>query len=182
MNIMLIFYFFSFSISITFYDFSRTIPYSMTFFLNPLDVIEIKVRRGYGTFLSYWKEADDLFLYVDAINVKNNEVSYGPFVGNSGLAGIYFKKNEYIVRLVNDGPSDIEFSMIFSYNYPYAPYKEYPISDVIFPSGQEIGQLSSPFIYYIDHSGSKISLIIMGVIVCILAFVPLFTGCKYENL
>lgn len=171
----MIFIFFYITTSKTQYEYVDTpdlyVADTITLFLDRLDVIEYKVKRYIGTFLSYWKDADDLYLFVDS------DTTYGPFNADSGLAGIYFESRDYTVRLVNDGPNNITFQLSFSRTYPYFSYDDednFPITKLV-EQGSLIENLTSPFIYYIDRSGLKYVIIIMGIILGILSIIAIIS-------
>ena len=166
--IMISFFLYYFTVGKIIYNFADFNPtrYPASIFLRPLDVAEIRVPHGYGTFFDVWYGVD-LFLFVETDSI------YGPFDSNSGLAAVFFKTLDYDLRFVNEGPDVINVSFLF---LPFVPERErgkLPIHAVMEP-GQEIDNLKSPFIYYIDHSGSKIVMIIMSVILVIFCVLPFF--------
>lgn len=157
---------FYFTYGSTVYDFQNSTKSNvMTLFLNPLDIVEIKLEGNTGTFVGYWKNSDDLYLFVDA------DATYGPFDGDSGLAGIVFRSMNYAIRLVNDGIKEAQFSLAFSSSHYYPnihDIHDFPIFEIV-QNGDPIEELSSPFIYYMDKKGYKYIIIIMGIILGLLS-------------
>lgn len=165
----MIFLFFNTIFSKTVIDFSTLLAYgTITLYFGPLDEIEIKVKKGYGTMFGYWIE--DLYLYVDA------DTRYGPFDEESGLAGVFFKNIDYSVLLLNDGLNNLSFLVKIGRYYPYPYDPKFPVSLVSSP-GEKIGNLTSPFIYYIDESGYKYVVIIMSIILAFVSIGPIVVNC-----
>lgn len=140
---------------------------SFSFYLLPLDVVEIKVQDKIGTFLGYMDDYKDLLFHV-----FSGEYIAETFDSNKGLAGIYFE-NQYTLRFINKGIDEIEINLFFSEYLPgesdrYDPI--YPIFNLQL-TGDLNDYAQDHFIYYLDSSGEKVS---YGTMLFILILVTLF--------
>lgn len=148
---------------------SSYIPkYTLELFFSKLDVYEIIVPQGIGTFFSYIID-EDLYIFVET-----NDNTYGPFDSDRGLAAVFFSTVDYTVRIVNDGANNISCKLRFSDVYLESA-EHFP--DLPFgKKGEKIKNLETPFIYYKDGSGSKAVIVVMSIILGIVAAVAFFFG------
>ena len=80
----MIYFLFYCTLSKTIYNFDDIKDYDLTYiFLEPSDVAEIEVPKGYGTIFDQWLYEEDLYIYVEA------DSTYGPIESSSTLVGIF---------------------------------------------------------------------------------------------
>lgn len=84
---------------------------SYTFYLLPLDVVEIYVDKETITFLGKMEDKDDLLLQVTGDNLVED------FDSSKGLAGIYFK-NGHKLKFINEGAHEIGIDVWFHDEFP----------------------------------------------------------------
>ena len=135
-------------------------PGGLQLFLDPLDVVEIKIKKSYQVTINDWGYSDDVYLYVNGKNSKNQKLNYGPFDKNSGLSKIFFENSNYLVQLMNDGPNQAYISFGFSSIDP-----------------DEMDE-NSPLAYDNDKKTFIFIIIVMSVILTFFALLPMFCGCK----
>lgn len=148
---------------------------SYTFYLLPLDVVEIYVDKETITFLGKMEDKDDLLLQVTGDNLVED------FDSSKGLAGIYFK-NGHKLKFINEGAHEIRIDVWFHDELPeflcknYL-YESYPICDLGL-TGELSDYEEKHFIYYLDHKGKKVS---FGIILTALILMTIFTCCLYRS-
>lgn len=111
------------------FDFSNKKRVVQIIYMNPLDLVDIKVGTNYGIIVSDLKECKGLYMNVETL--KSNK-TYGPFDYKSRLMLIAIMNEPYKLRLVNEGTNKIKFGLIISKHYDII-YSVYFPEDFYFP-------------------------------------------------
>lgn len=139
------------------------LPSGLQLFLDPLDIVEIKMRSRSGVLISDWGSSENVYLYVDGKNRKKQKLKYGPFDKNSGLSKICFSNYNFLIRVMNDGPDLANITFRFNSFF----------SDDM--------NINSPLEFNNDTKTFIVILIVMPILLTVLALFPLFCGCKDWN-
>ena len=108
-------------------------------FFKPFDIIDIIVNCSAWTFLSDWKDVDNIFLDVYANDLDGKILELGTFDSNSKLMANNFKTTSYTLRIICEAAEEQKFALLFSFdsknNFQMPPgfrfpfFKRYPDGD-----------------------------------------------------
>lgn len=162
---MMLFIFVCLSICHQVYDFTTNYPDILTLYFNPLETVEIIVRKRLGVFLSTWNDYGELHLEVEAGDKGGTIDKYGPFGSESGLAGVYFKTKNFTLKFKNEGADRARIGLMFDYDrFPSrvpSNYR-YDYTFPIFAQGEvKLTSLTNPFIYYLEEKNNDEPVIIL---------------------
>ena len=133
-----------------------TIDQEPTFLLlsiHPLDIVQVKIPKGLGTFFTNWKSYKGLKLDVDAENSDGNIVTYQSFDEYHGLLAVVFQTRYYLLKFFNDGDVVINIPLMFSHNFTIKENKFFDYYNITqleqakgFYYQKDFNYLTSPFI------------------------------------
>lgn len=156
-------------------------------YFNHLDIVEVKLEKNMGVFLSYWNETKDLYLKVEAITTKGEILEYGPFDSSSHLMGIVFQTMNYTLHFEYEGIENAQIGMIISKekfpNYDEFEDKMYEYPSIKYYNDDDFKDFyfKTPFIYNYDNGIFENVVIYLGVIVFGLLFFAIHFLCKEEE-
>lgn len=140
---------------------------AMVFFIEPLDVITIKMKGR--TSFAKWESLDGLYLDITANTTKGEEIEYGTIDKNDYLSDINHKGqnniHSYILKFSNQSPYILSFALyldprsgINEFTRVFGKYEFYEIDDLYYREHS-----NDLFIYAAPSSFSIIAWILCGV-------------------
>lgn len=182
---LFIFAFIQSSICFQTFDYtSKPLPYILTLYFGPNEIIEVKIKNKVGTYLSRFDEADEVDFEIDAIDGKGDVTTYGPFDHNSCLAGVYFKTKNFTLKFENKSPKSAKLALLFMDSTKIPTHLDKPY-DYDFPVITEdvydyekftsLDSITSPLIYYFEKKRNNIPLIVLYCILALLSIYGLFS-------
>ena len=166
------------------YDFtSGSYPGVLTIYFEPLDTVEVRIRRYLGVFFSTRFDSNELILDIEAGNQGDQIQKYGPFGPESGLAGVYFKTKNYSLKFNNKGPEQAKIALLFDNekipeSYPYSSNYDYtfPIfhTSVSEAPSRKLRSLTNPLIYHFEQKKSDSPFMLLCIILGTLCLMGVF--------
>lgn len=132
------------------------------FFIEPFDVVEVKLNSTFWTLFSSWEYAEKLYLTVTTEKSNQTLMEFGPYKSNLKITAIHFREYNYTVKLTSDSADEQTISLLI------VPRVVDELSSQIFPSNDDFpfikkyketdglrDQPDYPFYYDADSTSSN---------------------------
>lgn len=182
MNTM-IFFLIYFSICKQIYDFTRKENKNLLLYIDPHNIIEIKLKRNNGVFFSSWNHMENLTIEAYTEFPIDTNDPYETFNSDSSLIGVFFTDKDYSLRILNEGDLPYKLFVILSdfipghnneNNVQIPNNFSVPIFEYAKKGGVGVINLINPFIFNKDSSNQKCENAIHAIIFIFIFFVLLY--------
>lgn len=163
------------------FDFiTRQYPSSIHLYVNPMEMVELKIKKGVGSFFAEMYSNNYISIEVESKNADGSIRTRGPYDSNSLLVGLVFKTSNYKIVLYNDGPYVEHIFIIFGENFSYVCNHTITHGDAVpaswlFSPQDSFESISYPIIYNYDHQNAVWGI---GILIPCLVIVFLFYTFK----
>lgn len=125
--------------------------YSLLLRLHPLDAFEISVPAGKATIFGGWENVGNMHLEVIMKTKQGKTYTYGPYSNSDDIYGVFFQSSDYVLRLINDNPVNVQFAIRMDDNLLPEDTSIYPNYYVLYQYPEMVklplNEIADPIIY-----------------------------------
>lgn len=140
------------------FDFvTRQYPKLIQLYIHPMELVELKIRKGIGSFFKEMYENKFISIEIESQNTDGSIRTRGPYDQDSLIIGIVFISKNYKIILYNDGPYVEYISIAFAENFSFLceqHFKDAFPATWLFHPDDSFNSLSNPIIFNYDHQNA----------------------------